>query len=334
MTIVLFVVSLLVIAGASELFTNAIEWAGYRLGLGAGATGSLLAAFGTSLPELTVPVVALATHAPNANAVAMGAVIGAPMLLLGLGGGITGLAVMLRRSRPEIRIAPGQGRRDLGVFLVGFSLTALAAVTSAPPAIRIPLGIFLLALYCGYAVATVRSSMSRGSMPEPLHIIRWDADREAGRWAISAQLLFAIALLVGGSDLFVAAINDSATALHINALLLAVILVPVATELPETMNSILWIRSGNDELAFGNVAGSATFQACVLGFIGVTFTTWTPGIAGFISAAATLVTAVFLLALLHDGRTRGKWLALAAVPWFAYLAIAIATGGRLASGAG
>ena len=46
-TALLFLVSAALLVLASELFTNAIEWAGYRLRLGTGATGSLLAAFGT-----------------------------------------------------------------------------------------------------------------------------------------------------------------------------------------------------------------------------------------------------------------------------------------------
>jgi Ca2+/Na+ antiporter len=60
-TALLFVASAVLLIIAAELFTNAVEWAGYRLRLGSGATGSLLAAVGTSLPETIVPVVALAT---------------------------------------------------------------------------------------------------------------------------------------------------------------------------------------------------------------------------------------------------------------------------------
>ena len=61
-TALLFVASLILVVIAAELFTNAIEWAGHMLNLGSGATGSLLAAIGTSLPETVVPIVALATH--------------------------------------------------------------------------------------------------------------------------------------------------------------------------------------------------------------------------------------------------------------------------------
>jgi cation:H+ antiporter len=42
--------SFAVILAGALLFTNAVEWAGNRLGLGEGATGSILAAVGTAMP--------------------------------------------------------------------------------------------------------------------------------------------------------------------------------------------------------------------------------------------------------------------------------------------
>jgi cation:H+ antiporter len=50
---------LVVILAASELFTNALEHLGERLGISEGVTGSLFATIGTALPETTVPILAL-----------------------------------------------------------------------------------------------------------------------------------------------------------------------------------------------------------------------------------------------------------------------------------
>ena len=108
-TALLFVASLMLVVVASELFTNAIEWAGYLLNLGSGATGSLLAALGTSLPETVVPIVALATHSKGANLVATGAVLGSPFLLLTLGAGATGVAVVIRGGDAQARRRPVPG---------------------------------------------------------------------------------------------------------------------------------------------------------------------------------------------------------------------------------
>ncbi|WP_254633364.1 hypothetical protein [Acinetobacter seifertii] len=51
LTFILFFVSAAAIYLACEYFVNGIEWFGKRLNLGATAVGSVLAAFGTALPE-------------------------------------------------------------------------------------------------------------------------------------------------------------------------------------------------------------------------------------------------------------------------------------------
>lgn len=323
----LFGGGLLMIVVASELFTNAVEWAGFRLHLSSGATGSLLAALGTSLPETVVPVVALVSGAPAATAVATGAVLGSSFLLLSLGMGVTAVAVMMRRRR-VLDLDPRQVRRDLGVFIAGFSVVLVAIVLPHP--VRVVLGVGLLLAYALYVRATLRGGEPAEETPEPLHLVRWRSG-EPPVALVAVQLVGAVAVLIVGSDLFVRALTDVAASLHTNPLTLALIVIPVATELPETLNSLLWIRSGDDALAFGNVAGSAAFQACVLGFIGLTFTPWRPDFNGVLSGLLTLGTALGLLALLRRGSGQGRWLVLAALPWLGYVVAEVIAGGRLGS---
>ena len=57
------------IVGGAIGFTNAVEWLGQRLNLGAGAVGALLAAVGTALPESVIPVVALLSGGGDAESV-------------------------------------------------------------------------------------------------------------------------------------------------------------------------------------------------------------------------------------------------------------------------
>ena len=59
MEVVLLFASFAVILAGAQLFTNAVEWSGYKLSLGEGAAGSLIAAVGTAMPETIIPVIAL-----------------------------------------------------------------------------------------------------------------------------------------------------------------------------------------------------------------------------------------------------------------------------------
>ena len=330
-TTALFVGGLLLIVAGSELFTNAVEWAGYRMKLASGATGSLLAALGTALPETVVPIVALIGRSPTSDAVAIGAVVGAPFLLVTVGMSITGLAVAARRTKPQLEVDGRQVRRDLGSFAGAFWILLLGVVL--PQWARAIAAVALLGLYARYVRATLRGGEPSEHMPEPLHLLRLDEDRR-GRpnpVAIGIQLALAIALLVAGAEMFVHGLDRLAMDISIPPLLLSLVLVPIATELPETLNSVLWVHARRDGLAFGNVAGAVTFQACLLGALGLAFTTWQPGHLGLINLGLTLATGVYTLALLHDGRCRGWRLALNAVPWVAYVAVVLTIGTRLQS---
>jgi len=335
-TALLFAASLALIVVAAELFTNAVEWAGFVLGLGAGATGSLLAALGTALPETVVPVVAIASRQPSSDAVAMGAIVGAPFLLLTLGMGVTGVAVLLRRRRPVLEADAGQLRRDLGAFAAGFALLALAVVLPLPA--RVVVAVALLGIYAGYVIVTLREDRPTDAMPEPLHLLRWSSARAGSKGeqrpprggAVALQLVGAVAMLVLGADLFVRALDRTSTALGVSALVLSLVLVPLATEFPETFNSVLWVRSDDDRLALGNIAGATAFQACLPGALGVVFTPWRPGAAGLINGTLTALTAAYTLVLLRDGRCQGWRLVFSALPWVGYVVLVLVAGERLA----
>jgi len=185
----------------------------------------------------------------------------------------------------------------------------------------------LLLGYGRYVRSTLRGGSPTEIAPDPLHLLRWRASPHSA--AIAVQLAAAIGLLVVGASLFVRALEDTANAVHLPALLLSLVVVPFATELPETLNSVLWIRHHDDGLAFGNIAGATAFQACLLGALGIAFTDWSPGHLGIANGLLTLASAGWIVLLLRDGRCRGTRLALTAVPWAAYVAVVLAAGTRL-----
>ncbi|HEX2128197.1 MAG TPA: hypothetical protein VHF58_03165, partial [Solirubrobacterales bacterium] len=94
MEFVLLVVSFAVILAGALVFTNAVEWAGVKLNIGEGATGSLLAAVGTAMPETLIPIVAMIGGSEGAEDVAIGAIIGAPFLLATIAMALVGISAL------------------------------------------------------------------------------------------------------------------------------------------------------------------------------------------------------------------------------------------------
>lgn len=45
--------------------------------------------------------------------------------------------------------------------------------------------------------------------------------------------------------------------------MVALLLSPLATELPETMNALIWVRQGKERLALANTSGAMMIQATI-----------------------------------------------------------------------
>jgi cation:H+ antiporter len=80
--------------------------------------------------------------------------------------------------------------------------------------------------------------------------------------------------MVGGAHLFVEQLLSLADSIGVEPLVLALVLAPLATELPEKVNSFFWVRDGKDALALGNVSGAMVFQATIPVGFGLIFTNW------------------------------------------------------------
>ena len=111
----------------------------------------------------------------------------------------------------------------------------------------------------------------------------------------------ALAVIVFGAELFVDRIQNLATHFGLPALLLSLVIAPLATELPEKFNSVLWIRQRKDNLAMGNISGAMVFQSCIPVTVGLWFTPWVLDEAGLVSAAIALVAAALLRLYLRTG---------------------------------
>jgi cation:H+ antiporter len=321
MSVFLLVLSFAVILAGALLFTNAVEWMGHGLSMGEGAVGSVLAAVGTAMPETLIAIVALVGGASGADQVAIGAIVGAPFLLGTLAMGLVGLFAYLyrnRRSQGLTLSAHGPTlERDL-LFFGAFFLLSLLLAWGPPAGVRIPVGVLALLAYPLYIRRTLLAGgeVQDHSTLEPLIFERRDERRMRPSMVLAAiQLLVGLGAMVGGAHLFVEELLDIAEELGVEAVVLALILAPLATELPEKVNSFFWVRDGKDALALGNITGAMVFR------IGLLFTDW--HLTGNAALSIALGLGGGLLAYLALHR-RGRFELPAVLGWFAlYLAFIV-----------
>ena len=316
----------IVLAGA-WLLTNAVEWIGHRLNLGEGAVGSILAAVGTAMPETLIAIVALLSVNEGSEDVAIGAIVGAPFLLATLAMGLVGLFAYLYRDKREQGVALKVHRptleRDLIFFLVLFALGG-ALAWGPPTPVRIAVGVGFLIAYVFYIRLTLRSSgeVQGEETLNPLIFERRGERREDPALALCViQLLVGLGAMVGGAHLFVEELLTIADSLGVEALVLALILAPLATELPEKVNSFFWVREGKDALALGNISGAMVFQSTIPVGIGLLFTEWELSGNAALSVGLGLAGGLLAYESLHVSR---RFKLPAVIGWFVLYASFIA----------
>lgn len=316
MDVIFLAASFAVILAGALVFTNAIEWAGHRLGLGEGATGSLLAAVGTAMPETLIPIVAILGGTEGSEEVAVGAIIGAPFLLATIAMALVGISALIFKGRREqgIKLTADVKTldRDL-LFFLGFFAVGVLAGTVLPEEFHIPLAIAFAVAYVIYAGLTVRGGgeVQEAETIGPLYFDRTPGDQPP-TWAIVLQLLVGLGAIVGGAHLFVEELITVAEDIGIEPLVLSLVLAPLATELPEKANSFFWVKDGKDSLALGNITGAMVFQSMIPVAFGLAFTDWDLDRFAVISACLGLAGGALAYWAL---RLRGRFEVLPIVAW-------------------
>ena len=345
-TVVLLLVSFVVILIGAELFTNSIEWVGRKLDLAEGAVGSVLAAVGTALPETMIPIVAiLAGGAGSSEEVGIGAILGAPFMLATLAMFVTGVAVLAARARRRTGISmdiePVVVGKDVRFFLLAYGLAIGVAFApldwtwARPAAAAILFGLYVIYVRAHFGA---ESATGHGGDLAPLRFHRLDrgahrSDPVVPRLrVVSVQVVAALGLIVVGALVFVEAVTEISVSLGISATLLALVIAPIATELPEKMNSVLWVRQGKDTLAIGNITGAMVFQACFPTAVALLFapTGWSVGpgsVVAFLSAGIAIVSTIAIfLPMARRSTLTGRGLLIGGVFYVAYLVFILASG--------
>ena len=293
---VLLLVALGIILMGATVFTNGLEWFGKKMKLSDGAVGSIFAAIGTALPETLVPIVAIMFGTPEAgHKIGVGAIIGAPFMLGTLAFFISGLAVMWNRKKrsdyPVMRVDTIVMRRDMEYFLILYAVAIGASFLGGHPVVKTFIAVALFITYGGYVLKTLKG----GGEPEAHEIEESDIDpcyfapksHDPHMRIIALQVFSSLLLIVWGSYIFVEKVQIISDLMGISPFILAMIIAPIATELPEKFNSVIWINKGKDTLAIGNVTGAMVFQGSIITAIGILMTDWELNRAALLTVGLT-----------------------------------------------
>lgn len=316
MTLAFFLVVIIV---AAEIFTNAVETLGAKLNFSEGVTGSIFAAVGTALPETMVPLVAILTGDSEAvrEEVGVGAILGAPFMLSTLAMFLVGMGAWHfrdRRGGAEIHPEPSGFRRDMEFFLFAFMISFLVAFTPYEyRVVRVFVAFLLVLTYFYYILETVKASsalVEGGHSTEQTNQLYISLIFKDHMFFVVIQLLFALGLIIFGAKGFVHGVEHLAEILRVPIIALSLLIIPVATELPEKVNSLLWIRKKSDTLAMGNITGAMVFQGSLLPAVGIFLTPWTINLTVMSSGLITITAGLWLyyIALRRKRLTPGKLL--------------------------
>ena len=283
--ILFLLLGLVIILVAAEFFTNGIEAFGRHFSFSQAVVGSIFAAVGTALPETILPMVAIFMYGgASAKEIGVGAILGAPFMLSTLAFFLVGLTVSIaafRKKRAfELRVEAHSIKRDL-IFFLAMYCTAIILPLVFGRRSLVFISCALVAGYIFYAYMTFRSESADLEHSEGLYFWRMlsritgkPSSQSSPLFLILFQVLTALLVMIKGAQTFVQSLEHISLKFGMDPLLFALLLAPVATELPEKFNSVTWTWKGRDTLALGNITGAMVFQATFPVSVGLLFTDW------------------------------------------------------------
>ncbi len=318
----LLLIGMVFILVAAMVFTNALEHFGEKLGISEGVTGSIFVAVGTALPETIVPLIALFAGPFNGGQtsageeIGVGAILGPPLMLSTLSIALMAFSVLRHRGLTGVIRPERSGlSRDLKFFSGGYALAILLAFSHnyyANRLLDIVVVIALILSYFFYVLLTIRASSElvkdghATEAEEELYLKRY-LKLPDNMLTVLIQVLVGFAALVYFAHIFIEGITGTSKALGLPAFLISVVLIPVATELPEKVNSILWVRKGKDTLAFANITGAMVFQGLLLPILGILLTGWQLPPEKAVSCIVTFIAVAWLFKNLGKNKQYKVW---------------------------
>ena len=282
---------LLLIWGADRFVHGAAATA-RNLGVAPLLIGLTVVAFATSAPEILVAIVAAAQGQTD---LAVGNAIGSNIANIGL---VLGIVAIIR----PIEMTSATLRREMPALLAVSLLTVslfLDSYLSRVDGFVLLTGLLIVMVWL--VRLGTRSSVSDSMTAE------YDAEipRDMPMKTAIIWLIIGLATLLVGADFMVDGAIEIARALGVTELVIGILLVALATSLPELAVSLVSALKGEYGLALGNIVGSNTFNSlAVIGIAAIIHPAALPpsvlSLHIFVLVAFTLV--LFAMTYDYDGK--------------------------------
>jgi len=304
--------SMVLVFFAAILFVNAIEYVGFRHRLGSSFVGAIIAPLFTSVPEMTVFLVAVfASGKAAGEEIGIGTLFGQPFMASSMSYGLVGIAALVgfllkRRDKSFLVV-------DKSLAVPYIFITILFPLALIPGIIKADLVKHMFALIFLAAFLFYIWLMFRKKGAELIEECEECYFHKRGKKVIASPMVAALVqiavaggILYFGSKNMVNSVDDLAQSMGMSALGLALILVPAATAIPETASALIWGYRGKDTLSLGSLVGEKILYSTFYPGLGLFVTAWDLDKHAYFSVAATTAVSLILLYYILKGR----------LPWF------------------
>jgi cation:H+ antiporter len=220
---------------------------------------------------------------------------------------------VLANASQTARLARDQ-RWFTAIFVVKVALGLVAF------AIKPWLGLLFFAVYSVYFWREIRGGHPGDDEEELAPLKLQPRAARPATAAVLIQTLGALAVIFVSSQIFVYQLDAIGPMLGLSGAVTALLLSPIATELPEIMNAIIWVRQGKTQLALANISGAMMIQATVPSGLGLLFTDWRFDHALLWSGAVTMAAIAYLLANIRNHKLTATRLALSGLLYLVFAA--------------
>jgi cation:H+ antiporter len=293
--------------------------------LGHSFVGAIIAPLFTSIPEMVVFLVAIFAYGGEAGTdIGVGTLYGQPFMASSLSYGLVGIAILLGvllKKRKSVHLTVDKSLATPFLFVtILFPLTLVPALVDSSIVkylfAFIFLGAFIYYIWLMYKRKNAETIEDAG---EP-YFCRILPKASPARMVMAAlQLLVAVALLYIGSEKMVGAVETLSNGIGLNALALALIIVPAATAIPETSTAIIWGFKGKDTLSLGSLVGEKVLYSTFYPALGLFLISWSYDVHILMSVIATTVVSLLLYLCIRINKLNWYTLCFGLIFFIAYI---------------